>query len=475
MFGTYKRWSALALVLTDIVLINIAFAISYYIRYELQWIRTVAEAYYVPFREYIPVSLVLTVILLIVFKAEGLYDQRRGTSWLDEIYTIFTGTLVGIAIMIFLFFLYRADFYSRLIFFYAFLLTGGVLSLSRLAERQIRDRLRRRGAGVDRVLIVGAGEVGRAIMRSILARPELGYQPVGFVDDDHKKQESDIGPFKALGGTADLPAVLEQKAVNEVIISLPWMSHRKMLKIIADSERQGVRARFVPDLLQMSLSQVDVDEINGIPLIGMKEPPLKGWRIAVKRLIDISIASVALVLLAPLLFLVAILIKLDSPGSIFFKQTRLGRGGKAFTCYKFRSMRQEAEKELLQLASLNETIGPMFKIRNDPRRTRLGKVLRRFSLDELPQLFNVIRGDISLVGPRPPLPLEVEQYEDWHHDRLNIPSGITGLWQVMGRSDLTFDEMVMLDLFYAENWSLWLDFKIMLRTIPTVLFARGAY
>jgi exopolysaccharide biosynthesis polyprenyl glycosylphosphotransferase len=475
MFGTYKRWSTLALVVSDIILINISFAISYYMRYELQWIRAVAEAFYVPFREYVPVGLFLTVILLIVFKAEGLYDQRRGTTWLDEIYTIFTGTLIGIAIMIFLFFLYRAHFYSRLIFFYAFLLIGGFLSISRLVERQIRDRLRRRGTGVDRVLIVGAGVVGRAIMRSILARPELGYRPVGFVDDDPKKQGNDIGPFKALGSTADLPVILQEHAVDEVILSLPWMSHRKVLNIIADSEQQGVRARFVPDLLQMSLSQVDIDEINGIPLIGMKEPPLKGWKIAVKRLIDIAVSSAALVLLAPFLFLIAVLIKLDSPGRILFKQTRLGRGGEPFACYKFRSMQPEADTELAELASLNEAEGPIFKIRDDPRCTRLGRILRRFSLDELPQFVNVLLGDMSVVGPRPPLPSEVAQYEDWHHERLNIPAGITGLWQVMGRSDLSFNEMVMLDLFYAENWSLWLDFKIMLRTVPTVVFSRGAY
>lgn len=475
MFGTYKRWSTLALVVTDIILINVAFVLSYYMRYELQWIRAVAEAYYVPIRAYIPVALLVTVILLIVFTMEGLYARRRGTTWLDETYTIFTGTLVSMALMIFIFFLYRAHFYSRLIFFYAVLLIGSFLSVSRLIERQIRDRLRRRGVGVDRVLIVGAGVVGRAIMRSILARPELGYRPVGFVDDDPEKQENDIGPFRALGSTADLPAVLEREEVDQVIVSLPWMSQRKVLGIIADSERRGVQARFVPDLLQMSLSQVDTDVINGIPLIGMKQPTLKGWKIALKRLIDIAISGVTLVVLAPLLSLISVLIKLDSPGPVFFKQTRLGRGGKPFTCYKFRSMTHEAEKELARLATLNEAKGPIFKIKEDPRRTGLGKILRRFSLDELPQLFNVFRGDMSMVGPRPPVPSEVEEYQDWHHDRLNIPAGITGLWQVMGRSDLSFDEMVLLDLFYAENWSLWLDFKIMLRTIPTVLFARGAY
>jgi exopolysaccharide biosynthesis polyprenyl glycosylphosphotransferase len=475
VFGTYKRWSTIALVVTDVILINVAFVLSYYIRYELQWIRAVAEAYYVPFGAYIPVSFLVTVILLVVFKAEGLYDRQRGSSWLDDVYIIFTSTLVGMAIMIFIFFLYRAHFFSRLIFLYVVLLLGTFLSLSRLIERQIAARLRRRGIGVDRVLIVGAGQVGRAIMRSILARPELGYRPVGFVDDDPKKQENDIGPFRALGNTAALATILENEAVDQVIISLPWMSHRKVLRIIADSERRGVRARFVPDLLQMSLSQVDTDVLDGVPLIGMKETTLKGWKIALKRFIDIAISSALLMLLSPLLFAVGILIKLDSPGPVFFRQTRLGRGAKPFTCYKFRSMREDAEAVKPHLTRLNEAAGPIFKIKEDPRITRVGKVIRRFSLDELPQLINIFRGDMSLVGPRPPLPSEVEVYEDWHHDRLKIPAGLTGLWQVMGRSDLSFDEMVMLDLHYAENWSLWLDFKIMLRTIPTVLFARGAY
>jgi exopolysaccharide biosynthesis polyprenyl glycosylphosphotransferase len=207
----------------------------------------------------------------------------------------------------------------------------------------------------------------------------------------------------------------------------------------------------------------------------MKEPTLKGWKIALKRIIDIAVSSVALLLLAPLFFLIGALIKLDSPGPVFFRQIRLGRGGKPFNCYKFRSMRQEAEQERPGLTHLDEAKGPIFKIKGDPRITGPGNILRRFSLDELPQLINVFLGDMSLVGPRPPLPSEVEQYEDWHRERLNIPPGITGLWQVMGRSDLSFDEMVMLDLFYAENWSLWLDFKIMVRTLPTVLLGRGAY
>jgi len=475
VFGTYRRWSTIVLVISDIVLINIAFALSYYVRYQLQWIRAVAEAFYVPFSAYVPVSLALTAILLLVFKAEGLYDRRRGSSWLDDTYTIFTGTLASIAIMIFIFFLYRANFYSRLIFLYAVLLIGTFLSLSRLVERRVAHYMRRRGVGVDRVLIVGAGVVGKAIMRSILARPELGYRSVGFVDDDPKKQENDIGPFKALGGTAALPAILRNEAVDQVIVSLPWVSHRKILNIISDSERQGVRARFVPDLLQMSLGQVDTEVINGIPLIGMREPTLTGWKMALKRFLDVAISSGLLLALSPVLLLIAVAIRVDSPGPVFFRQIRLGRGARPFTCYKFRSMTVDAEEVRPQVSHMDESKGPIFKIKQDPRTTGVGKVLRRFSLDELPQLINVFRGDMSLVGPRPPLPTEVDEYEDWHHDRLRIPSGMTGLWQVMGRSDLTFDEMVMLDLYYAENWSLWLDTKIMLRTVPTVFLGRGAY
>lgn len=475
MFGTYRRWSTTVLVITDVALINIAFALSYYIRYELQWIRAVEEAFNVPFRAYIPVSFVLTAILLIVFKVEGLYGRRRGSSWLDDVYIIFTGTLMGIAIMIFIFFVYRASFYSRLIFFYAVLLIGTLMSLSRLVERQIAGWLRRRGIGVDGVLIVGAGVVGRAIMRTILARPELGYRAVGFVDDDPKKQENDIGPFKALGSTANLPAILRDEAVDQVIVSLPWVSHRKILSIISDSERHGVPARFVPDLLQMSLNQVDTEVMDGIPLIGMRQPTLSGWKMTLKRFLDIAVSSLVLLALFPVLLLIAVAIRLDSSGPVFFRQTRFGREAKPFTCYKFRSMRADAEEVRQQVSHMDNTKGPIFKIKQDPRTTRVGRVLRRFSLDELPQLINVFQGDMSLVGPRPPLPIEVEDYEDWHHDRLRIPSGMTGLWQVMGRSDLTFDEMVMLDLYYAENWSLWLDCKILLRTIPTVLFGRGAY
>ena len=470
----FKRpWLALGLALLDAFLINLAFIISYYLRYEAQLIRPVAEINYMPLGEYIPVSLLLTAILIVVYWAEGLYRLRRGQSWLDELYIISTSTLVGVAIMIVITFFYRPYFYSRLLFGYAGVSIALILSLSRLALRLVWDRLRKRGVGVDRVLLVGAGEVGRAVMRSIMAQPQLGYQIVGFLDD--QAEEESIGPVPALGEIAALPRLLRGRKIDEVLITLPWISHRKILRLADQCATDGVRVRIVPDLFQMSLNRMDIEEIGGIPLIGIKEVSIRGWNLALKRAIDMTLSALALLFLSPFILLVALLIRLDSPGPALFRQTRVGRDGQTFTLYKFRSMRREAEQELIRIRDLNEAQGLIFKIRDDPRCTRMGRFLRRLSLDELPQLYNVLRGEMSLVGPRPALPQEVEQYRDWHNKRLSVPPGITGLWQVMGRSDLSFDEMVMLDLFYIENWSLWLDLKILLQTIPTVLLGRGAY
>ncbi len=475
MFERYRRLFSLGLVLADIVLINVAFALSYWVRYELQWFRAVDEANYVPYRQYLPIGLILTVVLMITYKLEGVYSQPRGRSWFDEVYRIVSGTTTGVIIMVVLFFGYRPYFYSRLIFLYAFTFIVVLLGFSRLLKGLILERLRQRGIGVDRVLIVGAGEVGRTIMRNIVAQPKLGYQVVGFVDDNPERGETDIGRFKGLGSIDNLPSVIQEEAIDEVIITLPWMYHRKILMIMAQCERQHVRARIVPDLFQMSLSRVDIEDLGGLPVIGIKEISIRGWNLVFKRAIDFAVALSGLIFLSPLSALVALAIKLESRGPVLFKQLRVGKGGRPFVLYKFRSMHEGAEKEQEKLAALNEAEGPIFKIRDDPRLTRLGRLLRRTSLDELPQLYNVLRGEMSLVGPRPPLPSEVEQYHEWHKKRLEVSPGITGLWQVSGRSELTFDEMVLLDLYYVENWSPALDISILLRTIPKVIFGDGAY
>lgn len=470
----FPGWSRLLVTIIDAALINLAFRSAYWMRYEREWGGIVDPAFQVPYREYLPFALLMTAILLVTFKFEGMYNGRRGATWFDELYAIINSTTTSTVFLMAAFFFYRPLFYSRLLPFYAAIMIVVYLGLARVVERFIRGRLRRRGIGVVRVLIVGAGEMGRTIMRHIVAQPELGYQVVGFVDDDADSQH-DIGRFRALGPISALPRLVQELAVDEVIVTLPWQHHRKIVRIIDQCQREHVRSRIVPDLFQLSLSRVHLDDIKGVPLIGVKEPALQGWNVALKRGMDITFAAIMLSLAAPLMLLIALAIKLDSPGPVLFKQTRVGRGGRLFTLYKFRSMRLGAESEVARLSLQNEADGPLFKIRNDPRVTRVGRILRKLSLDELPQLYNVLRGEMSLVGPRPALPAEVAQYEEWHRKRLEVAPGLTGLWQTSGRSDVTFDEMCLLDIYYAEQWTPMLDAAIVLKTVPAVLFGRGAY
>jgi exopolysaccharide biosynthesis polyprenyl glycosylphosphotransferase len=474
--GVKRRWSLVAtLVISDAILINIAFAIAYWIRYHLQWLRAVDPAFVVPFSVYIPFALILTGLLLLAYRRQDLYRLRQGTSWFDEVYAIINGTTTGIVVMVVLVFISRPTFYSRLIFFYAGALIFVLLSFSRLIKYIGARYIRRRGIGVTRVIIVGAGEVGRTVMRTMVAHPDLGYEIVGFVDDDPAKGTTDIGRFKGLGSLDNVALLVQDEAIDEVIITLPWQYHRKIMAIMAQCERENVKARIVPDLFQMTLSRMSITEVAGIPLVGIKQVRISPIIRFLKRGVDVAFSLLVLILTAPLMGLVALIIKLDSPGPVLFRQERVGKGGRSFTLFKFRSMTTGAEEQKDLLRDLNEADGPIFKIKEDPRVTRLGRLLRRLSLDELPQFYNVLRSDMSLIGPRPPIPEEVAQYKPWHKRRLEVAPGITGLWQVSGRSELPFDEMALLDIYYVEQWSPALDLKILLRTIPTVLFGDGAY
>lgn len=476
MFERYRRFFSFAVAVTDVLLINIACAIAYWLRYDLQWFASVDEAFFVPYRLFIPISVALTFVLLGIYKLGGVYNQPRGASWFDEVYGLTTGTATGIILMIFaIVFFFRPFFYSRLIFVYAGVLIVVLLSASRLVKRMVRTHLRKRGQGVDRLLIVGAGEVGRTVMRNVVAHPSLGYHVVGFVDDDPDKGSTNIGRFEALGNTTNIPRLVKALAIDEVIVTLPWMYHRKIVSIIAQCEREQVRVRIVPDIFQMTLSHLDVEDLAGIPMIGVREISIGSGEMVFKRAMDIVVSLAGLILLFPLFLLVALIIRIDSPGAVLFRQIRVGKDEQLFVCYKFRSMFRDAEEEKEKLLDRNEADGPIFKIRNDPRITPVGRFLRRSSLDELPQLLNVLMGNMSLVGPRPAPPVEVQRYQPWHKRRLGVAPGITGMWQVSGRSQLTFDEMVLLDLYYIENWSPVLDIQILLRTVPKVLLGEGAY
>jgi exopolysaccharide biosynthesis polyprenyl glycosylphosphotransferase len=313
------------------------------------------------------------------------------------------------------------------------------------------------------------------IMQRVASRSDLGYRLVGFVDHRDTAKMRDFGRFRALGTLADVPDLVENRAADELIVALPAAAHEEVWPVLSLCERHGVSLKLVPDLYEMSLSRVQVDDIAGIPLLDVREKPLRRVTRVCKRLIDLTISLGVGLISLPLLAVLALLIRLESPGSPVLAQNRVGLNGRVFKCFKLRTMRDGAEDDQIALRAQNETQGPIFKMRDDPRCTRLGRWSRRWSLDELPQIWNVLLGDMSLVGPRPPLPLEVAEYDADHIRRLEVKPGMTGIWQVSGRSELPFDEMFMMDIYYVDNWSLRLDLRILIRTVVAVLGRHGAY
>ena len=272
-----------------------------------------------------------------------------------------------------------------------------------------------------------------------------------------------------------LEDLLKANPINRVFLALPFWEQYRLPELVEICHEAGVPFRVVPDLYHLSFDQVNVDQISGLPLIDLRTVTLRGWNLWLKRMIDLAIILIASPFVLLLVGIIALVIRLDSAGPIFFRQIRAGKNGKPFTTYKFRTMTADAEARKAQIANKGAIDQRLFKVRDDPRQTRVGRFLRRTSMDEIPQLWNVLLGDMSLVGPRPQVLEEVAQYDDWHHRRLEVMPGMTGLWQVLGRSDTSFDEMVRLDIYYAEHWSLSMDLRILIQTIPAVLSGRGAY
>lgn len=470
-----RNWPRWIQPVVDAALIGLAFWLAWYLRYRLQFFAEVDPAYDAPFSAYVPWVVGSVVVLIPLFAGAGVYTLRRGATWLDLGGRILNATTTGFIVLLAATFFFRPLVYSRLMLFEATVLIVVLLTLARIGRQAIEASGRKRGIGLDRVLIVGAGEVGRSVMRTMVARPELGYHVIGFLDDDPERGNATMGRFKGLGPVANLPGLLRDEHVDEVIVALPWTYHRLIRGVLQQCEEARVRARVVPDILRLSLSRVDVDDLGGIPLIGVKDSTTDPTMRVAKRALDLLVILVCSPFILLLSLIIAVAIKLDSPGPVIFRQMRVGYRGKPIRIYKFRSMRVGAEDERPQLEALNEADGPLFKIRKDPRITRVGRIIRRFSVDEWPQFINVLRGEMSLVGPRPPLPGEVANYQPWHHQRLEAMPGLTGLPQVSGRSDLTFDEICLLDIYYVEQWSLGLDIRILLRTLPHLLFGDGAY
>lgn len=465
---------------SDAALAGLAFVAAYWLRFEIHLGGAVPPESEQPLSFFTTQILVFMILSVLVFQAKGLYRLPRWSTLLDEAWLISSGVVIAMAMVILTAFFQR--FYpSRLVFIAAVPIAIALMLMARMVVRTVRERFWSRGVGVDRVAVIGSGRAARRIMQWMLSQPQLGYEVVGFVADVPVEEGIAIATPNAvvrplhLGPTGDLREIVDRGQIDEVIIALPPRDHDSIVEMIDLCRHIDIEFKLVPDLYTMALDHVNIHEVEGMPLIGLKQPQISGWNFLVKRAMDVAISTFVLVVFSWLFAIIAIAIKLDSKGTILFAQERVGRDGKRFVCYKFRTMVSDAEEQRHKLQQVHGQGTLLFKLKDDPRRTRVGGVLRRSSLDELPQFINILLGHMSIVGPRPAIPPEVAEYEEWHFDRLLVPPGLTGLWQVNGRSNLSFDEMVRLDLYYAENWSPWLDIKTMIRTVPAIVTARGAY
>ncbi len=413
-------------------------------------------------------TLLLWVVVAWLTEVYGAYRKRPLTTEIVRLGKALVTTAAGIAALGYL----QKHDVSRLLLF-VYIGVGFVwLAVNRIAMRSVARAARRRGYNTRRYAVVGSGPLAREIVRTMSAHPEWGYAFAGFVVDGPAPEA--LGREKVLGTLEELEHLLRTTVLDEVIFVVPRERLSVIEAMVLACEEQGVSVRVCMDLFATRIATRSVEDLDGIPLLSLSTTPSDAAALAAKRALDVIQSLVALVVLAPVFLAVAVAIRLDSPGPIFFRQRRVGVSGREFMLVKFRSMYQDAEARLESLRARNEVSGPVFKMRDDPRVTRVGRFIRRTSIDELPQFWNVLCGDMSVVGPRPPLPTEVKQYQRWHLRRLSMKPGITCTWQVSGRSNIAFDRWMELDLNYIDNWSLWRDMKILARTIPAVLTGRGA-
>lgn len=422
---------------------------------------------------YPQLSLLTAGCWIVCLAIERLYDLDRLFWGGGEFSRVVKALSLGLVALILLTYVLKLPGVSRGWTLIAWALSILLVSVARLVMRQVLRELRRHGHLLRPLLIVGWNEEAANILKVLSADPGTGMVPVGVVCSNETRAQQEAVP--CLGEIDGLADVIREHRIDALVLVSSAFNRATLSRVITSLRSLPVDVHVSSGLFEVLTNRMLIREVSGLPLITIKGLSLSQGKLLVKRTFDLSLALAALIVGMPVWLLIALLIKVDSRGPIFFRQPRLGKEGQAFGMYKFRSMVDDAEARLKQLLEDNEASGPLFKMRQDPRITRVGTWLRRFSLDEFPQLINVVRGEMSLVGPRPPLVEEAAAYTDQQWRRLDMLPGLTGLWQVSGRSDLTFEEMVRLDLLYIENWSVRLDLVVLARTIPAVLSSRGAY
>jgi exopolysaccharide biosynthesis polyprenyl glycosylphosphotransferase len=429
------------------------------------------------------VFILVSLIWPVLFMAFHVYDGRYNLTIRAELLNIFlalfaaTLTLAGL-----LYFTYQET--SRILFVMFFFLDTILLLGARVLWWIFRQT--QKSGSKDAVLIIGAGNVGKRAAEELRKYNQGRFTLVGFVDDAPNKQSTRVEGLPILGTVNDLPRLVNELQVHDAVVALPLQAHEQLVGICHRLQNLAVRVHVIPDLFALSFPSATLDGFGGIPMIDLGKPGIYGWRRLFKRIFDGVATCLLLALVWPLMLVVAVLIKLDSPGPIFYRQKRIGENGQPFYMLKFRSMKVNNDdkvhreymarliKENLSLKAEGAPAANSLKMQKDPRITRVGRFIRKTSIDELPQLFNVLFGEMSLVGPRPPIPYEVEMYQEWHKRRLEAIPGVTGLWQVQGRNRVSFDEMVRMDLDYIEHQSLWLDTKLLLMTPFSLLSGQGA-
>ena len=494
--GRAPRWIVptvkVALVIADALAATVSFMLAFYTRERVAVFSTAGGlAWSESFAPYGALLVFVVCIRLASFRYCDLYRVRGEFSFFDDGVRVFKATAIGSLLIVAAAFLYRGGFefrafsYARSVFVADFLFVLVIVCAMRFFLRAVQTFVRSRQINLIPTLVVGRGPEASLFIREMRERPSLGYRVIGVVDTKSVDGQLTYEDVPVIGTLESLPEVIRDSGANEVIIADADVNADTLFEVmIRCGRRRGVEFRIAPSLFNCLPRKTEIDQIGVLPMIRLFREPLSSAARILKRTFDLIISALSIVLLFPLWLLVALLIKLDSKGPVFYTQERVGMDGRLFLLYKFRTMNAGADSELHREyqkafiagraeANLGNDSKPTYKLLSDPRITRIGKLLRRTSLDEVPQLLNVLTGDMSVVGPRPPIPYEVEAYELWHRKRLDMKPGVTGLWQVSGRNRLPFEEMVRLDLFYIENWSLLLDLKVILRTAFVMLGREG--
>ena len=463
----------------DVALTTVAFFAAFFIRD--MFLPAIAPGRFphglFPLAEYLKIYPVVLVIWSVLLFSYHSYHSHRTVSLRREVLTTIRVVVVGNVILATIAYLLPLRQLSRAWFVLFGVLAAGLLVLEKIVVRILARYVRSKGLNYRTVLIVGTGRRAIEIARLIAEHKYWGYKILGFVSDGHHLSNG-WTRYRIFGTVPDLKKTLEQGTIGEPIDEIVFAVTRKKLdemkQIFLMCEELGIRTRVAMNFIQNRVARIEIEELEGVPFLTFTTTPSNETQLAFKRLLDVAVSVIILVLSLPAIGIAALAIKLTSPGSVLFKQQRIGLNGRIFTLYKFRTMIEDAHERRAEVSHLNEMTGPVFKSKADPRVTFVGRFLRKFSLDELPQLWNVLKGDMSLVGPRPPIPEEVASYHRWHRRRLSMKPGLTCLWQISGRNNIDFDRWMQMDLQYIDNWSPSLDVKILLRTIPAVLLGKGA-